>query len=263
MKNCVNCGAALDDWAASCHICGSAQPMVSNQQGYGQPQMNYGQQPQMGYDQSQMGYGHPQMGYNQPQAGYSQPYGQVAHAPKSANKKVIIIVLIIALLVVAGVILAVVFAGKGGSKKDSDKFKNGSKQEVLETYYNAMVDEDAEMVVACMYTDDLLDALLDSEDMSRDELYDEVESMYFESLYADWDEVKNIEITDEEELDDSEVEYFNEVFADEYDYDCNIKEMYVCDIDYEYYDSYYESWEEDTDTLLLFKMDGGWYVSQW
>ena len=255
MKNCVNCGAALDDWAASCHICGSAQP-----------QMNYGQQPQMGYGQQpQMNYGQqPQMNYGQqPQMGYNQPYGQVAQAPKSANKKVIIIVLIIALLVVVGVILAVVFAGKGGSKKDSDKFKNGSKQEVLETYYNAMVDEDAEMVVACMYTDDLLDALLDSEDMSRDELYDEVESMYFESLYADWDEVKNIEITDEEELDDSEVEYFNEVFADEYDYDCNIKEMYVYDIDYEYYDGYYESWEEDTDTLLLFKMDGGWYVSQW
>ncbi len=261
MKNCVNCGAGLDDWAASCHICGSAQPMVGGQQ----PQMNYGQQPQMNYGQQpQMGYGQqPQMGYDQSQMGYAQPYVQ-SQAPKSANKKVIIIVLIIALLVVAGVIAAIVlFSKDGDSKKGSAKFKNGTKEEVLDTFYNAMVDEDAEMVVACMYTDGLIDSMLESENLTREELYDQVESMYFESLYADWDEVKNIEITDEEELDDDEVEYFNEVFAAAYDYDCDITEMYVCDIDYEYYDGYYDSWEEDTDTLLVFKMQGGWYVSQW
>ena len=259
MKNCVNCGAALDDWAASCHICGSAQAVANSQQ----PQMGYVQQPQMGYaQQPQMGYNQqPQMGYNQPEMGYAQPYAQ---EPKAANKKAIIIVLIIALLVVVGVIVAIVLNNKSGdSGKDSAKFKNGTKEEVLETYYNAMVDEDAEMVVACMYTDGLIDAMLESESVTREELYEQVESMYFESLYADWEEVKNIEITDEEELGEDEMEYFNVAFSEAYDYECDITEMYVCDIDYEYYDGYYESWEEDTDTLLVFKMQGGWYVSQW
>ncbi len=262
MKNCINCGAALDDYVASCHICGSAQPQMNQQMGYGQqPQMNqqmgYGQQPQMN---QQMGYGQqPQMGYQQPQ----QAYGQ-APAPKKANKTGIIIALVVALVVVIGVIAAVVFLGKdgkGGSK--SSGFKNGTKQEVLETYYNAMVEEDAETVVACMYSDGLLEAVLEVENYTEDKLYDEVESMYFDSMYADWEEVKNIEITDEEELDEDEIDYFNEVFSDTYDYDCNIKEMYICDIDYEYYDGYYEEWEEDTDTLLVFKMEGAWYVSQW
>lgn len=258
MKNCTNCGASLEDWASSCHICGTAQ-MVNVQ-----PQMGYNQQ-QMGYNQPQMGYNQQQSGYDQSQMGYAQPYTVTsAPAPKQANKTVIIVVLIVALLAVVGVILAIVLLNnKKDSGSSSTGFQNGTKQEVLESYYNAMVEEDAETVVACMYTDDLLDALLDAEGYTRDELYDEVEDMYFEGLYSDWEDVKNIEIVDEDEMSDSDIDVFNESFEDMYDVECNITEMYVCDIDYEYYDGYYDSWEEDTDTLLVFKMDGGWYVSQW
>lgn len=256
MKNCTNCGASLDDWASSCHICGTSQ-MVN-----AQPQMGYNQ-PQMGYNQPQMGYNQPQPGYDQSQMGYAQPYTS-APAPKQANKTVIIVVLIVALLAVVGVILAIVLLNnKKDSGSSSTGFQNGTKQEVLESYYNAMVEEDAETVVACMYTDDLLDSLLETEGMDREDLYEQVEDMYFEGLYSDWEDVKNIEIVDEEELSSSDVDSFNEAFEDEYDIECNITEMFICDIDYEYYDGYYDSWEEDTDTLLVFKMDGGWYVSQW
>lgn len=251
MKNCANCGASLDDWASSCHICGTPQTVNA------QPQMGYGQQPQMGYGQQ------PQMGYGQqPQMGYSQP--QTATAPKSANKTVVIIVLIVALLAVVGVIVALVVFNKGGkSGSSSSEFKNGTKEEVLETFYNAMVEEDAETVVACMYTDELLDALLDSEGYTKSELYDEVEDMYFEDLYSDWEDVKNIEIVEDEKLSSSDVDEYNDIFESAYDVECNITEMHVCEIEYEYYDGYYDSWEDDTDILLVFKMDGGWYVSQW
>ena len=88
MKNCVNCGAPLDDAAAVCNNCGSGQPQMAPQQpqgGFVQPMA-----PQMGQPmQPQMGYGQPQQAPQQNQfADQLKDAGsQVTAAVKKVNPK--------------------------------------------------------------------------------------------------------------------------------------------------------------------------------
>lgn len=254
MKNCVNCGAPLDDAAGVCNNCGSGQPQMAPQQ----PQMGQMGQPQGGFVQPMMGQPmapqQPQMGYGQPQQNQfadqlKDAGNQVSAAVKKIDPKIIIGVAAGLVAIILIVFLTKLFGPGSLTLKGA-----------VNDYYDAIVEQDGEAYIDCMYSSKMIKAIEKETDEDYDDLVDDMED-YFD--YSDIEKIKEIEIEDKDKLDKDDREDIEKSFRKMYDYKPNITKAYEVEVSYEYYDSWYEDWEDAEETLLVFKVGGKWYVSEW
>lgn len=253
MKNCVNCGAPLDDAAAVCNNCGSGQPQMAPQQpqgGFVQPMAP--QQPQMGQPmQPQMGYGQPQQAPQQNQfADQLKDAGsQVTAAVKKVNPKILIGVAAGIVVIILIVLLTKLFGPGSLTLKGA-----------VNDYYDAMVEQDGEAYIDCMYSSKMIKAIEKETDEDYDDLVDDIEDML---EYSDVEKIKDLEIEDKDKLDKDDREEIEKGFRKAYDYTPNITKAYEVEVSYEYYDAYWEEWDDAEETLLVFKVGGKWYISEW
>ena len=296
MKNCVNCGQQISKEETTCPYCGAAQeertvlinemntqqPGMNQQmgyggqnmqQGYGQTQQSYGQpqmNPQMGYggQNMQQGYGQPQQGYGQPQMnqqmgyggqnmqqGYGQPQQSQPGAKKPVNGKKIGIIAGIAVLLVLAIVLVTKFIGPGAPTQKA----------ALKSYVEALVDQDAgDYLDACLPKKLLKGVKNDLEDtytVLYDDFEDAIEArMYWYSSYwyDDAEDVRKIKITDKEKLDKSDIRDLEDEIKDYYDVKIKISELVYVEFECEVKDD--GEWETETDTALLYKTGGKWFV---
>ncbi len=266
MKNCVNCGAPLDDAAAVCTSCGSGQPQMAPQGGFVQPmQPQQPVQPQGGVapQQPQGGFvpQQPMQPQMAPQGSYGQPQqnqfadqlkdagNQVSAAVKKINPKILIGVAAGIVLIIVIVLLTKLFGPGSLTVKGA-----------INDYYDAIVEKDGEAYIDVMYSKKMIKAIEKETDEDYDDLVDDIEDTLD---YYDIEKIRDLEIEDKDKLDKDDREEIEKVFRKAYDYTPNITKAYEVEVSYEYYDSYWEEWDDDEDVLLVFKVGGKWYVSSW
>lgn len=256
MKNCVNCGSALDDAASVCNNCGS-----------GQPQANFNQQPQGGYAQPMqpmqpgMQPMQPGMQPMQPQGGYAQPQqnqfadqlkdagNQVASAVKKVDPKILIAAAAAVVLIILIVFVTKLFGPGSMTKKGA-----------IEDYFEALMDQDGKAYMQAQYSNKMIKAIVKEEDYdSKKELYEEYEEEWLDYYYDDY-KVKNIEIQDTDKLDKDDREDMEKAFRKLYDYTPNITAAYEVEIEYEEWDDWDEEYYDEEDTVVVYKTGGKWYV---
>ena len=249
-----------------------------NQQPYGQQgyQQNYGQPyGQQGYQQpgGQQGYQQPygqqqgyQQNYQQPyaQQNYQQPYypqgnayGQPAPAAPGGGsgkgRMIAIICSIVGVLAVAAVLLIIfVFKSGGGQASKEDLAKA-----YLEIMSNNQPEKMADMLVPSKYRSDLEDKV---KTMIGMDLEDVLKNKYMESVDADI-ECKFEKIEDRRTYDSEDIEELEKEFMTNVDIDMEIEEAAKIRIYYQYKTGDSDEWEDDTDNLTVYKVDGKWYVS--
>lgn len=261
MKFCSNCGTQLGDEVKFCHGCGAKQPEAVNQQNVNNTQ----NVPQYSFGNSNAPEGAPQ--YSNPYgAQYSQPYGAQQSAPASNNfgaeikKKTNGKVWLIPVAAVAAValIFLVVFFFRSVVGSGSLTMKGAVK-----SFYQANEDMSGKKLVNATMSNSMLKALKE-DGTTKKELIDEIDEMYeYRADYAGDDyeiRYRKIKITDKEKYDRDEVKDFVEYIEDETDVKVSIQKMYEVEVSYEVWDYYDEEWEEDEDTLILYKSAGNWYV---
>ena len=129
----------------------------------------------------------------------------------------------------------------------------------VEEYYEAISDRDGEAYLNITCSNDLIKALKEETGYSKKEMAEELEES-IEYSYEDYSKIKNVKIEDKEKLSKSEVKEGLAAMEDEIGADMDISEMYYVKVSFEYYDTYYEEWEEDTEYLLAYKSGSGWYI---
>ncbi len=271
MKNCVSCGQQISKGETICPYCGAGQPMMNQQmgydgqnmqpgygqqQGYGQPMMNQqmgydGQNMQPGYGQQQ-GYGQPQMnqqmgyGGQNMQPGYGQPQGQPG-AKKPVNGKKIGIIVGVAVALVLVIVFVTKFTGPGAPTQKA----------ALKSYIKAVVNEDADDYIDACLPKKLLKGVIKE---SGDEKAEYKESLQFRLSwwYGYIEDIKKIKITKIYEQDKSDIKDFEDKMKDKYNVKIKVTELVR--VKYEYQVKTDGEWEEDSDSILLYKTGGKWFV---
>ena len=246
MKNCVNCGQQISKGETTCPYCGAAQEertVLINEMNTQQPVMNQQQMnPQMGYGGQNM------------QQGYGQPQGQPG-AKKPVNGKKIGIIAGIAVVLVLAIVLVTKFIGPGAPTQKA----------ALKSYVEALVDQDAgDYLDACLpkkLLKGVKNELEDTYNILYDDFEDAIESrMYWYSSYwyDDADDVRKIKITDKEKLDRSDIRELQDELKDDYNVKIKITELVYVEFECEVKED--GEWETETDTAILYKTGGKWFV---
>jgi len=207
------------------------------------------------YGQSQP-YGQPPM--NQPY------YGMPGPAPKAPGsgkgKKIAIICSIVGVLAVTAVLLIVFVFGKGGGGAST-------KEELAESYVSAMNSRNPSsfegMIVPSKYRSQLDDYL------KRRFGYDlkgMLEQEFSEKMSADF-ECKYLRMEERKTYDEDKIRSLESEFKTYLDVNIDIEEMVRVRVYFQYKgqresdEEYSTDWEEESDTITLYKTDGLWYIS--
>ena len=237
------------------------------QHGYGQQsygQQDYGQQSygQQGYGQQgfgQQGFGQqpnyaPQTGYGQ--VGYDQFAPSYGNSPKyKGNGKKIAIISSIAVAIIAVVLILVLVLLKGGGAN--------TPLEAAENYVNALVDRSPSKVINSMFPSVMHSAV--------DEACQKETGMSFSDFmelslnaYAYDAEVRNIKTEVRSTYDQYDINDLEAKFSNHFNADIDIEEAKKIKIYFEvkgvFDGDVYDDWEEDYNTVTIYKYDGKWYV---
>ena len=245
------------------------------QQPYGQPayQQPYGQQ---AYQQP---YGQP--AYQQPygQQAYQQPYGQpqgygpmpdqmfanpgpTPKAPGSGKgKKIAIICSIVGVLAVTAVLLIIfVFGGH----KDGGK---ASKEDLAKAYVEVLNSKQSQklgdFIVPGKYRSKL-EEFVNSRYGST--LEEKLQEEFSEHTSDDF-ECRFVKMEERRTYDSDRIQQLEKEFKLMLGIDIDVEELVRVKIVYEYKGQYgsntehYDDWEENSDSLYMYKVDGLWYVS--
>lgn len=228
MKYCINCGSQLSDKDKFCTKCGA--PQGAQQQSNVQPVEQGAQQSYTQPDQSYI---------------YQQP---VKTSGKFSVKGAALLVGIV--VVALGVIYLLFQLFTGGS---------GSIEKAVEEYYEAICDKDGDTLLEVTCTDSMVRALEESSGYEKDDIAYALE-VAIEYSYEDFGKVRNVKVEEQDKMTKAELSQGLEEIKDETGVDVKISEMREVEVTFEYYDTYYEEWDEDTEYLIVYKSGSKWYV---
>lgn len=241
MKYCINCGSQLSDQDKFCTKCGA--PQGAQQQSNVQP-VEQGAQQQSNAQPVEQGA---QQSYTQPDQSYiyQQP---VKTSGKFSAKGAALLVGIV--VVALGVIYLLFQLFTGGS---------GSIEKAVEEYYEAICDKDGDTLLEVTCTDSMVRALEESSGYEKDDIAYALE-VAIDYSYEDFGKVRNVKVEEQDKMTKAELSQGLEEIKDETGVDVKISEMREVEVTFEYYDTYYEEWDEDTEYLIVYKSGSKWYV---
>ena len=224
MTNCVNCGQQISMGVTICPYCGATQQgYVQPQQGYGQPMMDWW-------------------------TGTSPDMQGQPGAKKSINGKKIGIIAGVVVALALVIVLVIKFIGPGAPTQKA----------AIKSYVEAVIAQNADDYFDACFPKKLLKGVIKEYDISNDDFKYETEQML--SDYADADEVRKIKIIDKEKMDRSDIEDFEDEIKDEFNVNIKISELVL--VEYEYEAKEDGEWENESDTITLYKTDGKWFVKE-
>lgn len=252
MKFCSNCGKQMNDNERFCPACGTdsaagqPQPQVQPQpQPAAQPVYTYAAQP--GQQPVQNNVQNP---YGQPV--YATANQAPAKAPSKLNKK---LPLFAAGAVVVALLLVFFFRSVVGSGSITMKG-------AVKAYSNAIEAQSGKKMLNATMSRPLLKAAMESGDMTKKEVIEELDSVYDDSDITI--KIKNVRITDKEKMDKDDVKDLNTTIKDKTDVNPHIKKVYQVEVKYQQRYKYsgedWTDWEKKTDTIYVYKSNGNWYV---
>lgn len=241
MKYCINCGSQLSDQDKFCTKCGAPQgAQQSNTQPVEQGVQQQSNAQPVGQSVQQQSYTQPDQSYI-----YQQP---IKTSGKFSAKGAALLVGIV--VVALGVIYLLFQLFTGGS---------GSIEKAVEEYYEAICDKDGDTLLEVTCTDSMVRALEESSGYEKDDIAYALE-VAIDYSYEDFGKVRNVKVEEQDKMTKAELSQGLEEIKDETGVDVKISEMREVEVTFEYYDTYYEEWDEDTEYLIVYKSGSKWYV---
>lgn len=247
MKYCAECGCPMSDEAKFCMQCGAKQE-VQQQNEVEQEVQQQNEVEQEVQQQNEVEQEVQQQSYTQPDQSYIYQQPTVGKSKFEWKPQFIVVGIVVVVLILVVIVFKVVTGGGSGSMEGA-----------IEEYYEAICDQDAEAFLEITCCDSMMKAMEEETGYSEKEMEESLED-YLDYVYEDYSEIKNIEIEDKEKMSKSELKEGLEEIEEETGVNVKISEMYEVKVSFEYYDSYYEEWDEDTDYLTVYKSGSSWYV---
>lgn len=247
MKHCTKCGTELDDAAVFCAKCGAPQATTNQDMN----QQAFSQQPNQPVNQQINN----QATYSQP-SGYNQP-------PKKSSKGVVAVIIALAVILVvaiAAVVCVFAFKGKGGSKGGSNS-GSSSIESAVKNYYKALASGDVDDFIKVTCTSKMKKAVAAAFECDESELADVLEEEWLDDFKDANIKIKDVKVTDKEKVDKSEITQYIDSVKESTDVTIEMSEVYDVSTTFSIRDDeWMEGWEDEEDSIQVYKANGKWYV---
>lgn len=133
----------------------------------------------------------------------------------------------------------------------------------VKDYFKAVEDGSGKKIMNATLSNPMIKALCAEGDMTKKELIESLDMDY--DKYGFEFQYRKIVIEDKEKVDKADVKEFNKACKDSTGVNPHIRKAYTIEVSYECryaYGGEWSDWEDDSETFVVYKSNGNWYVME-